>query len=101
MLYILGMEKVTCPRCGGDGGWVGWPGFTCYLCRGQGFRLRTKAQITAAARRAAAKVRTDHCEQCEQDKTSDKWYTMLGTKTWCRECFNQFEALKAAGLIRR
>lgn len=26
----------TCDRCGGKGGWEGWPGFTCYECGGSG-----------------------------------------------------------------
>lgn len=95
------MEKVTCPRCNGAGGWVGWPDFTCYLCRGQGFRLRSKASLKRAAAKAAAKIRADHCHQCDQDKTSDQWFTMLGQYTWCVECFKNFAAIKAAGEIRR
>jgi RecJ-like exonuclease len=83
------LVKVNCPRCGGRGGWEGWKDFTCYLCRGEGFRLRRPASVKAAAQRAAAKVRTDHCVKCEQDKAGDKWYGMA-SGTWCRECFVAF-----------
>lgn len=31
-------HRAPCNRCGGEGGWQGWPGFTCYRCGGQGSR---------------------------------------------------------------
>ena len=94
------MVKVVCERCNGAGGWVGWPDFTCYACHGDGFKLRTQTSVTRRerelAKREAAKTRTDHCVQCDQDVTTSKWFCMKGTELWCGLCFAAFRAAQRA-----
>lgn len=84
--------KVDCPRCNGRGGWEGWPEFTCYLCRGTGYRLRSQSQIRQAATRKVSKIRTDHCVHADHDVTTARWFWMKGSELWCGECFNAFKA---------
>lgn len=67
-----GRARVTtidpCTRCAGQGGWKGWPGFTCYRCGGENsmrferrdHRVYTQEEIArldeTAAKRAATKA---------------------------------------------
>lgn len=62
----------TCGRCGGRGGWEGWPDFTCYECGGSGIgkgeiiKVYTPEHAAKLAARREANARKREAERLER-----------------------------------
>src|SRR5262245_1193351 len=58
----------VCQRCGGEGGWQGGPGFTCYGCGGHGEgRVRT-VKVYSAEKLAKLNVSFEKRQAKQQEK---------------------------------
>ncbi len=56
-----------CYRCGGAGGWKGWPGFTCYRCNGAGREPMKKSKFQSAPNLRLKKESKIDAEIAEKD----------------------------------
>lgn len=57
---IIDQIEVACHRCGGQGGYSGWPGYTCFRCGGNGVDpkpCKTKLYTQARAEKLATAKR--------------------------------------------
>lgn len=62
----------TCQRCGGRGGWEGWPDYTCYECggSGRGERPTTIKVYTPEHAAKLAKQREARAAKAEAERTA-------------------------------
>ena len=48
--------RIDCPKCAGEGGWRGWPGYVCYECGGRGTITVEQGSIERNAKARAKRL---------------------------------------------